>query len=91
MGFRPLLLKSLSLSSQLFSVYFIDIGPCLEIVNTVDYNVLEVNPQMKTRKKDNDIHGIGLKSVKDIVERYDGMLNFNQESNRFYVYVSLKR
>ncbi len=64
---------------------------CLEIVNTVDYNVLEVNPQMKTRKKDNDIHGIGLKSVKDIVERYDGMLNFNQESNRFYVYVSLKR
>lgn len=64
---------------------------CLEIVNTVDYNVLEVNPQMKTWKKDNDIHGIGLKSVRDIVERYDGMLNFNQESNRFYVYLSLKR
>ena len=27
MGFRPLRLKSLLLSSQLFSVYFIDIGP----------------------------------------------------------------
>ena len=29
MGFRPLLLKILQLSSQLFSVYFIDIGPIL--------------------------------------------------------------
>ena len=28
---------------------------------------------------------------KDIVKKYDGMMNFNQRGNTFYVYVSLEK
>lgn len=64
---------------------------CIEISNTVETDVLENNPELKTNKESKELHGIGLKSVRGIVEKYDGILNFNQKSNRFYVYILLKK
>ncbi|MGN1276108.1 MAG: sensor histidine kinase [Floccifex sp.] len=62
---------------------------CIEISNTVEDNVLADNPDLLTNKSDKSLHGIGLRSVKDIVEKYGGIINFAQKSNKFYVYVSL--
>lgn len=62
----------------------------LEICNTVESEVLTDNPQLLTNKNDNELHGVGLKSVKDIVNKYDGMMTFNQKGNLFHVYVSLE-
>lgn len=62
---------------------------CLELTNTVESNILADNPDLKTVKKDSKLHGIGLRSIKDIVEKYNGMISFKQVSNRFSVYVSL--
>lgn len=62
---------------------------CLELTNTVESNILADNPELKTVKKDSKLHGIGLRSTKDIVEKYNGMISFKQVSNRFSVYVSL--
>ena len=62
----------------------------LEICNTVESEVLTDNPQLLTNKNDNELHGVGLKSVKDIVNKYDGMITFYQKGNLFHVYVSLE-
>lgn len=64
---------------------------CIELSNTVESNVLSANPRLTTSKKDKLLHGIGLKSVRSIIEKYNGMINFYQKSNKFYVYVSLCR
>lgn len=63
----------------------------LEISNTVEMNVLSNNPMLKTNKNDVELHGIGLRSVRDIVEKYDGMISFDQKGNIFHVYVSLEK
>ncbi|MDE5946936.1 MAG: GHKL domain-containing protein, partial [Oscillospiraceae bacterium] len=62
---------------------------CLEISNTVETDVLSDNPNLFTNKNNKNLHGVGLKSVKDIVEKYNGMINFRQKADIFYVYISL--
>lgn len=64
---------------------------CIEISNTVEMDVLAENPNLFTSKSNKELHGVGLKSVKDIVEKYNGMINFKQKANTFYAYVSLEK
>lgn len=64
---------------------------CIEISNTVERDVLAENPNLFTSKSNKELHGIGLKSVKDVVEKYNGMMNFKQKANTFYAYVSLEK
>lgn len=64
---------------------------CIEISNTVEIDVLDENPNLFTSKSNKELHGVGLKSVKDIVDKYNGMINFKQKANTFYVYVSLEK
>ena len=64
---------------------------CIEINNTVEIDVLDENPNLFTSKSNKALHGVGLKSVKDIVNKYNGMINFKQKANAFYVYVSLEK
>ena len=64
---------------------------CIDIGNTVEENVLLSNPNLETMKSNHKLHGFGLKSVRDIVEKYDGVLNFQQIRNTFHVYVSLMK
>ena len=64
---------------------------CIELSNTVEENVLCINPRLTTSKNDKELHGIGLRSVHSIVNKYNGMINFYQKSNKFYVFVSLCR
>ncbi len=63
----------------------------LEISNTVESDILSNNPHLETNKADSDLHGVGLRSVRDIVEKYEGMLSFDQKGNIFHVYVSLEK
>lgn len=64
---------------------------CIELNNTVESDILVDNPYLLTSKEDKQFHGIGLRSVRAIVDKYNGMINFYQKSNKFYVYVSLNR
>lgn len=44
---------------------------------------------METTKQNKKFHGIGLRSVKNIVERYDGEISFDTEQNEFCVTILL--
>ncbi len=59
------------------------------ISNTVKSSVLENNKNFETTKKDTGLHGIGLKSVSGLVEKYDGMIDFYEKSGEFHCNVLL--
>ncbi|MBO6243829.1 MAG: sensor histidine kinase [Clostridia bacterium] len=63
----------------------------ISLSNTVELDVLKNNPNLVTSKGEKNLHGVGLKSVRDIVKKYDGIINFTQKRNEFFVYISLGR
>ena len=60
------------------------------VKNDVDYNVLEKNPGLHTSKTDKTIHGQGLKIVRKIVNKYDGLCRFQVVDSVFIASVQLK-
>ncbi len=63
---------------------------CILMKNSLDVSVLEKNPKLLTSKIDKKRHGIGLKSVRDIVDKHEGLLNFSEEYEEFIVDLWLK-
>lgn len=61
----------------------------LVIKNSIEAPVLETNPELVTTKRDKKTHGIGLKSVKSVVKKYDGMMSFYEEHDMFVIDVWL--
>lgn len=55
----------------------------LEVENTAEENALESNKQLSTTKHDTSRHGYGVKSIKSIAEKYNGMVNFSEVGDRF--------
>lgn len=60
--------------------------------NSVQNSVIENNPKLQTTKKHKYIHGYGLKSVKSIVEKYNGMMELFEQDGFFIadIWVSCK-
>lgn len=59
----------------------------IKIQNTIIHSVLKDNPHLKTTKDDKNRHGIGLNNIKLLLDRYDGIIHFNEENNYFVVKV----
>lgn len=59
------------------------------IKNRIMESVLQKNPKLRTDKKDKKEHGIGLKSVKDTVEKFNGDLKLLEEENEFVVHIMI--
>ena len=55
----------------------------LMIENTAPENALENNKQLATTKDDTSRHGYGVKSIRSIAEKYNGMVDFSQTEDRF--------
>jgi sensor histidine kinase YesM len=60
------------------------------ISNTIKESVLKNNPNLRTTKKDKLHHGVGSISVKDIVSKHNGMINFYEKEQRFVADIWLK-
>lgn len=59
------------------------------IKNKICGSVLQRNPQLISSKASKDKHGYGVKQIKSIVEKYDGMIDFYEEDGMFCVYVMI--
>lgn len=57
--------------------------------NPLKAPVIEVNPQLKTTKPEKDIHGYGVKSMKNIVKAAGGLIDFYEENSCFCVHIAL--
>lgn len=51
--------------------------------NSVRNSVIETNPEFKTTKRNKKVHGYGIKSVKSIVEKYNGMMELFEKDGFF--------
>lgn len=64
---------------------------CFKVENIVDKNILSINPNLKTTKDNKITHGIGLKSLREIIERHDGIFNITQNEKWFSAEIMLLR
>ena len=62
---------------------------CFKIENVVDKDILSLNPELNTTKDDKQSHGVGLKSVREIIEKHDGIFNIIQNDEWFTVEIML--
>lgn len=61
-----------------------DVFLYIEVINSIDVSVLNTNPNLITNKK-GDIHGHGVKSIKRIVNEYNGNIKFFENGLKFHV------
>ena len=60
------------------------------VTNSIQAPVLISNPELKTTKLNSGDHGLGLLTIKDIVKKYDGLLDFAENNHSFTADVRLK-
>ena len=61
----------------------------ISIENSIGESVLSCNSNLETTKKNKELHGIGIKSIKSIVEKCDGMIQFFEENGEFCCHILL--
>lgn len=59
--------------------------------NTCPAPVLRDNPHLTTTKKNADLHGLGVKNIKRITEKYAGIADFYEEDGKFCVHIALPK
>lgn len=59
------------------------------VKNSIPYSVLSGNHSLNSDKKDKENHGLGIKTIKSIVEKYGGLLDIYEEHKSFCVLVTL--
>ena len=64
---------------------------CITIENAIDASVLNNNAELSTTKTDKNMHGLGTQSMQNIVEQYDGMIDFYERNGMFVVDIMVKR
>ena len=62
---------------------------CFKIENIVNEDILSINPELTTTKNNKRIHGIGLRSVREIIDNHDGIFNITQHEQWFAVKIML--
>lgn len=61
----------------------------MTVKNKIDSSVLDVNPELISTKADKDKHGIGVKEIKTLAEKYDGMTDIYESDGMFCVSVMI--
>lgn len=59
------------------------------VSNSIQQSVLETNNDLKTSKADRKLHGLGVKTIRSLAEKYNGNADFYGEGLFFYCYVIL--
>lgn len=55
----------------------------IQVKNTIANSVLQDNPELLTDKPDKLNHGMGIRSIRKTVEKYDGIIDFTENGNIF--------
>jgi sensor histidine kinase regulating citrate/malate metabolism len=61
----------------------------IEIINSVEDGMKDIE-NLQTTKKDKSKHGFGMLSMKKVVEKYEGYLQYNYENSHFNLSIMLK-
>ncbi len=61
----------------------------IDVSNATNGNVLRQNPGMSTSKGDTDRHGFGMEIIKNIVNKYNGMIKMRSNSGHIEINIML--
>lgn len=61
------------------------------VKNVIESSVIQGNPNLVTDKADKKRHGVGILSIKKTVEKYNGILNIEEEGGCFCVHIILPK
>lgn len=64
---------------------------CIIVKNRIDNSVLAENKMLRTTKSDNKKHGLGVYSISQIVEKYNGMKSNYEKDGYFFADIWLKK
>ena len=59
------------------------------VCNSIGDSVLKNNQELQTSKRDKELHGIGIKTVREVVRKYDGMIQFYEKNNEYCCHILL--
>lgn len=59
------------------------------VKNSIVQSVLETNEDLHTTKNEKGRHGFGVRSIRNIVDKYNGFVRFYEEENKFCVHIAL--
>lgn len=57
--------------------------------NTIKQPVLKKNPNLTTTKKDSNGHGLGIRSIKEVVKNYHGIIDFFEKQDSFCIHIMI--
>jgi sensor histidine kinase regulating citrate/malate metabolism len=55
----------------------------ISIKNTISRSVLENNPKLISTKMENEQHGLGILSMKEVIKKYNGSIEFYESDHQF--------
>lgn len=55
----------------------------ISVKNTIINSVLEDNPNLISKKNEKEVHGLGILSMKEVVQKYNGSIEFYESDNKF--------
>ena len=78
-------------SSVIFRMFMHEKGKMciIKVVNDYGEDIIEKNGVVQTTKKEEGIHGIGLKSIAKTAEKYKGSFSYYTEDKKFYAVLIL--
>lgn len=76
--------KKITLKGTVINDFFV-----IKCINTKENDVLLSGDNIITDKKDKDLHGIGINSVKSSVKKYDGSVEFKFEEDKFIIVICI--
>lgn len=63
----------------------------VKVGNHIEESVLKNNRNLVTSKENKDLHGIGTKRVKEMVEKNNGFLEYYEVENEFICEIMLQK
>lgn len=61
----------------------------IKIENSVKENCIEKNKFFETRKDKRALHGLGMKSINNVIKKYDGHKEYIIQKDKFLIYISI--
>ncbi|WP_432409693.1 sensor histidine kinase [Wukongibacter sp. M2B1] len=61
----------------------------IKIENTKSKNCIRVGDEYKTTKEDKKNHGLGIRNIKFIVKKYDGLLKIDEKKDKFIINIAI--
>lgn len=61
----------------------------ITVKNKIDQTVLDVNPDLNSTKAESKTHGYGIKQIKTITKKYDGIVDIYEENNMFCISIMI--